>query len=150
MSAAGIVIGNNYTLKVLKITLKCLGSSSVPSSLLMLPGAPNVLSGRLAGLLETVAMRHDTLDFSCVVSLFQSHMSLSNRHSPTRTYAPEGMAAMIIMVVITTAKIAVTVVLDTCNITKWFHINVILYHNLIFTEFGIHLLPTKCRKYDNS
>jgi len=51
---------------------------------LFLPGAPNVLSGRFAGLLETVAKRHDALDFSCVVSLYQSHVSLSNRHSPTR------------------------------------------------------------------
>jgi hypothetical protein len=62
--------------------------------MLLLPGAPKVLSGRLAGLLDTVAKRHDALDFSCVVSLYQSHVSLSNRHSPTRTYAPDGMAVI--------------------------------------------------------
>ena len=50
------------------------------------------MSGRLAGLLDTVAKRQDALDFSCAVSLNQSHVSLSNLHSPMRTNAPEGVA----------------------------------------------------------
>lgn len=54
------------------------------------PGAPNVLSTRLAGLRVTVASLHAAIDLS--VTLVQSHMSRSKRHSPGRTFAPFGKA----------------------------------------------------------
>jgi len=56
------------------------------------PGAPKVLSGKFAGLLFTVAILHEACDFS--VPFDQSHISRSNLHSPGRTLAPAGIAAM--------------------------------------------------------
>lgn len=56
------------------------------------PGAPKVLSGKLAGLLLTVAILHEAGDLS--VPFDQSHMSRSNLHSPGRTFAPAGIAVI--------------------------------------------------------
>lgn len=56
----------------------------------MIPGAPNVLSTKLAGLRVTVANLQAAIDLS--VTLVQSHISRSKRQSPGRTLAPFGKA----------------------------------------------------------
>lgn len=55
-----------------------------------IPGAPKVLSGKLAGRRETVASLQDAIDLS--VKFVHSHISLSNLHSPGLTLAPRGNA----------------------------------------------------------
>lgn len=47
------------------------------------------MSGKLEGLLFTVAILHDAGDLS--VPFDQSHISRSNLHSPGRTFAPAGI-----------------------------------------------------------
>lgn len=58
------------------------------------PGAPKVLSGKLEGLLLTVAILQEAGDLS--VPFDQSHISRSNLHSPGRTFAPAGITTIII------------------------------------------------------
>lgn len=60
-------------------------------SISFIPGAPKVLSGRLAGRLATVAMRHAAAPRS-EVSFIQSQGPLSKRHSAGCTVAPPGIA----------------------------------------------------------